>query len=289
MARLAELGEMERTVGGRTWIAADLELHESGDFLTGMIGYEEPDERVEYDREASSWLKSRRSLIAGASSKAVVPFAVDLREDRRWVAFALSPHIRPETFRNGLEVALNAARESIGFPTDWEVDLVTGKSTVEEWVRGHPEVRLFRRTMKLPNPPRDLSDDIAEMREIRAYNRTEQFTARRNLTLQVVDQEGNLTEVFSRLLDGIENGYIEVNLTARGGTGIEYKFSTRNQADGTYVEDFGDDWELGIDLVFAALREYSARRADEAVSQQQPTMWQSANVDGGGDGEEPPG
>jgi hypothetical protein len=45
----------------------------------------------------------------GATPTTMVPFAVDLREQRRWVAFTTTPRIRNVGFANGLQATLNEA------------------------------------------------------------------------------------------------------------------------------------------------------------------------------------
>src|SRR6266545_5352803 len=91
-------------------------------------------------------------MAEGASRRTTVPFAVDLREDRRWVAFAPSARIQPASFRRGFAAVLNTAVARLQlWPSEWEFDLVLQKRTVEEWIAEHDQVFYFRRKVKLTN------------------------------------------------------------------------------------------------------------------------------------------
>ena len=258
MRMLADLGRFEAVDGDKRWIVGDIEVDESTTFLSGIIGFTDPETRLHFDETADSWIKALSEEVEGASSKAVVPFAIDLRPDRRWTASVTSPRVHAETFRRGIELALNAARYERGFRTDWEVDLVTSPATVDEWVERHPEVRLIRRTIKLPNPGRDISEDIREMRVLAAGRKQETYTARYNQNLRAVDDEGRTSRAIKNLTTGMDTGQVELYLEARGPAGV-YKFWSTSKADETYVTDFADDWQLGIAFVLDALREYSKR------------------------------
>jgi hypothetical protein len=56
-------------------------------------------------------------------------------------------------------------------------------------------------------------------------------------------------------------GDLEVYLRARGPEGTEFVFKSEDQPERTFVSDFGDNLEEGVDRVLDALREYSERRA----------------------------
>lgn len=60
----------------------------SGDFMTGILGLSEEEELRSFEDEAFSWLKGATRTEEGASERTMVPFAVDLREEERWVGFA---------------------------------------------------------------------------------------------------------------------------------------------------------------------------------------------------------
>ena len=260
MRMLAALGRFEAVEGDKRWIVGDIEVDESTSFLSGVIGFTDPETRLHFDEIANSWIKALSEEVEGASSKAVVPFAIDLRPDRRWTASVTSPRVHAETFCRGIELALNAARSERGFSTDWEIDLVASPATVEEWIKHHPVIRLIRRTVKLPNPGRDLSDDIREMRNLGAERKTEEYSARRNQNLRAVDDEGRASDAIMDMISGIDTGQVEVYLEARGPRGL-VKFRWTSNVDETYVADFADDWQLGIEFVRDALREYSKQRA----------------------------
>lgn len=56
---------------------------------------------------------------------------MDLREENRWLAFATTARLQPQTFRAGFQAVLNEAVAKTGLiPVDWEVDLVTSTSRV---------------------------------------------------------------------------------------------------------------------------------------------------------------
>jgi hypothetical protein len=77
MARLADAHNTRQEVRDKEWIAADMTIDPSGDFLTGMLGFSDPDHRRDFESDAWSWLKAERTTASGASEKAIVPFAVD--------------------------------------------------------------------------------------------------------------------------------------------------------------------------------------------------------------------
>jgi hypothetical protein len=257
MMILAQSRETRAVVRDVEWVAADLNLDASGDFMSGVLGFAETELRRDFEDEAFSWLKGRTSAAEGASRRTTSPFAVDLREDRRWVAFAPAARIQPATFRLGFSAVLNAAVQSLGlWPTDWEFDLVLQKRTVEEWIAEHRDVFYFRRKVKFTNPGREIDEDRAEMQALAARSKEEIFKASYGRTLRLQD-----SETFSRKLDGVETGDLEVVLRARGPGGSEFSFTSDEQPEHTFVPDFGDNLDEGIDWVLNALREYSERRA----------------------------
>jgi hypothetical protein len=257
MEMLLQMERMEMRDGDRHWIVADLTPNDR--YLTGIIGFEDSETRHHFDWESSSWIKAVTSQAYGASSKALVPFAIDMSEKGRWTACAISPRVQPQTFSNGLAIAMNAARRSLGFPTDWEVDIVTSRHTVEEWIRVHPEVRLFRRTVRLPNPGHDLKDDIAEMEQLAARTKREEFVAGYDKTLRLTEQDGELRREVADKLDGMDLGQVSVSLEARG-PGVSYKFNSQRSYDHAFIPDYGSDLQLGAEFILGALREYSQSR-----------------------------
>lgn len=238
----------------RTWFAADMRIEASGDHLVGTLGFSEPQRQVEFDPEAWSWVKGATWQTDVGSEHTVVPFAVDVRDEQRWVAFGTSPRLQPAGSARGLSMVLNAAIDRLNLLSGvWDVDVVTSRASIEQWVQDHPEVFHMTRTVKLSNPGRDLSDDRREMQALGARRKTEEFAAYPGRTLTT---EG---DAFAALLDGTETGYLELVLRARGGSG-EIRFRSNDRADKMDVPDWGDDLEAGMATVLDALVDYVARR-----------------------------
>ena len=163
---------------GRTWSAADMTLDPSGDFMTGVLGYSTQEQHVEFDNDAWSWVKAQPRDSDAATPSTVAPFAVDLRNHERWVGFIPAPRVQASSFCSGLEMVLNEAVSALGLmPEAWEVDLVTSRSRVDEWLRAHPRVYLLTRTVKFTNPGLDLDNDRSQMRALHANRKTEEFAA----------------------------------------------------------------------------------------------------------------
>ena len=261
MQMLAELGRFEAAQSNsKRWIVGNIELHRKATFLTGIIGFADPEIRLHFNETSDSWTKGISELVAGASSQAVVPFAVDLRPDRRWTASVTSSRIRAETFCRGIERAINVARSQLGLNPDWEVDVVTSRTAVNDWIELHPEIRRIKRIIKLPNPRRDISKDIADMQDLAAQRKEEQYTAGRGQRLRAVDESGRTSDAIQNLTAGVETGQVEIDLEARGPNG-SYKFRSVTNADSVRIRDFMNDLEVGIELVLMALDEYSGQRA----------------------------
>lgn len=258
MRELAESRRTETTVQGRQWIASDLELRNDGETMVGVLGYAVVGELREFAEEDFSWLKGRTYLFQGAQPETVVPFAVDLREHRRWVAVATSKVIQHAAFASGLQAVLNAAVQELGFlPADWEVDMVASRSNVLEWVAAHPRVKTFRRIVKFSNPGRNLDDDKADMRALGATVKETEYRAIDGRTLRLQDNPA-----FLELLEGMERGDVDVWLTAET-NGVKDRYSSKDRPDETFVSSF-DNLNDGMDEVLKALLVYSARQADVA-------------------------
>ena len=240
----------------RRWFAADMKVVPSGDFITGTMGYAEQQTHVHFDEDAWSWIKGETRLADTGSDQTVVPFAVDLREHNRWVAFAPTTRLRATQFRYGFQHALNEAVLRSGLvPVEWEVDAVTSEGRIEAWLVEHPKVYFLRRTIKFSNPGKDLDDDRAEMRALAANRKTEEFAAPRGQQLRTDVPE------FREKLSGTDKGNADLILKARGPYGeTQQTFNSRKSSDETTVSDFGTDLELGMDLVLRALREYVASK-----------------------------
>lgn len=262
MAALAESHKTVHTIRstggklGRTWVAADMSVTPDNNFMTGVLGYSEQQQQVTFDNESFSWMKGEVESSDSASEQTIVPFAIDLRAEQRWVAFATSQRLQPQSFCTGLQAVFNEAVVAIGLvPVDWEVDLVTSTSRIMEWLRQNPRVHKMRRTLKFSNPGKDLDSDRAEMRALSANRKTEEFKAPRGKTLNVD------SETFESKLEGTETGNLHVILESRGSHGVRnVKFNSNDTVDDSLVEDFGTDLQRGIDIVLAALREYVATK-----------------------------
>lgn len=270
MVALADSHETVHTVRstggrlGRRWVAADMTVTPGGEFMTGVLGFSEHQQQVTFDDEAFSWMKGEVADTNSANEQTIVPFAVDLRPDGRWVAFATTQRLPPQSFRAGLEMVLNEAVAAIGLiPVDWEVDLVTSAARIFDWLRENPRVHKLVRTLKFSNPGRDIDDDRQQMRALAANRKTEEFKAARGKTLNIDSQE------FQDKLEGTETGDLHVLMEARGIHGVRnVKFNSNDTVDNSMVEDFGTNLQRGIDLVLAALREYVASK----VPSEQPEL-----------------
>jgi len=252
MRHLDESHETHTQFRGREWIAADLRLLPSEDHMTGVLGFSDIELLRDFDLAAFSWLKGPVRAEVGASERTMVPFAIDLHEDRRWVAFGTSHRIQPYGFARGFEATLNAAVGKLGLmPSEWEVDLVIPVARVEEWLDLYPEVVRFTRYVRLHNPGLKLDRDRAEMRALGARLKQETFSSERGRQLKVKDNPE-----FDRGLEGLETGDLDVYLEA--GRGVTKRtFSSRRMADRVWVTDYGDDLEYGMELMLRAVLEYA--------------------------------
>lgn len=237
---------------GKTWIAADMSIDATGDFLTGTLGFSERAERREFDPESWSWIKGERQVTDTAAQDTVAPFAVDLRDSQRWVAFATAGRLQAPSFIRGFGLVLDKAVADANFiGTQWEVDLITSRASIDEWLSEHPMVKRMRRTIKFSNPGRDLDDDRAEMRALAANRKTEEFAAARGGTLDTQSPE------FLGKLNGTETGDLELELQSRGRLDVaESTFKSTEKADSKTIDDFGLDLMYGMEIVLSALREY---------------------------------
>lgn len=260
---MTELARSRRTAFGepaadnspaKTWLAADLDIRGGGKFMMGTLGFSEAAERRQFNSEEWSWIKGDTAVSDTASEETVVPFAIDLRNSHRWVAFATTARLQPTGFTKGLQEILNQAVADQGnIPTEWDVDLITSRSSVDAWLRNHPLVHKMRRTVKFSNPGRDIDADRQEMQALTARRKTEEFAAARNGVLNTDSEE------FRSKLNGTETGDLELELSARGDNGLaEATFKSKELADHQQIDDFGRDLTRGMQDVLGALREYVA-------------------------------
>jgi hypothetical protein len=155
-----------------------------------------------------------------------------------------------------LNFALARRRQA---PSEWEIDLVTEVTRVETWLLEHPGVVRFRRTVRYHNPVDNLDDERAEMRALAAQTKTETFSAARNKTLRVRG-----SEEFVRKLDGLGTGDVDILIEAREGS-TKATFNSKNQYEWDYVDDFGEDLELGMEIVVRAVLDYGSRGDQEEL------------------------
>jgi hypothetical protein len=228
-----------------------------GTFMTGTLGYTSPTQHRSFDREHWSWIKAQMEEIDAARADTISPFAIDLRDHNRWVAFAPAGRLRVQMFATGFQAVLNNAVSAAGLmPTEWEVDLVVSRGRVEEWIQAHPLIYSLKRTIKFTNPGRDLDSDRQEMRALGARRKTEDFVASNRGIINIDAEE------FRNKLDGVDTGDVELRLQARGSHGAgDAVFSSKNRADTVTVDSFGGDLIRGMDRVLAALRQYVADKA----------------------------
>jgi hypothetical protein len=236
----------------RTWIAADMGIQPGGEFMTGTLGYTTKEERRVFEDQAWSWIKAQTDNTESARPDAVAPFAIDLNENHRWLAFAPAPRLPPKTFMHGFRrVLVHAVAEAKLVPADWEVDLIVSRDSIMKWLEVHPAVHLLRRTVKFSNPGRDLDEDRVQMRALGARRKTEEFKADNRRILDVK------STAFQRKLDGTETGDLELYMEARGLPGMGSPiFHSTESPDQRAVDNFGRDLLQGIDIVLGALRGY---------------------------------
>ncbi|MGI5285136.1 hypothetical protein ACQEVF_17630 [Nonomuraea polychroma] len=236
----------------KTWFAADMAIEPGNEFMTGTFGFAEMAQRRQFNSQAWSWVQGDTEVSEVASEDTVVPFAVDLREHQRWVAFSTAARLQPAGFTKYFEEIITQALGEDGiFSTEWDVDLITSRASVEAWLSDNPLVHRLRRTVKFSNPGRDIDSDRMEMRALAARRKTEEFAAARNGVLNTESEE------FQSKLEGTETGDLELELTARGAQGAsEAQFKSKESADSKQVDDFGRDLVNGMRIVLDALREY---------------------------------
>jgi hypothetical protein len=100
LTRFHERGKDNQVV--KTWIAADMKTDPSDTFLVGTLGYSIREERKAFDEASWSWIKGESDNEDRASERTVAPFAVDLRDHNRWVAFAPIGHLSDRSLASGL-------------------------------------------------------------------------------------------------------------------------------------------------------------------------------------------
>jgi hypothetical protein len=245
--------------GDKKWIAADFELRYHETMLVGIIGYTTIEIRTQFDLTEWSWLKGPQAIESGATNRTLAPFAIDLREKNRWVAFAPKGYLNVRSFPAGLRAILfeGLSRQRQGF-LDWDVDIVGNAIALREWVEQHPHVRSMKLTLRMTNPGRDLSSDREAMRAIGAGRLDKIYYPKAKTNLHV---EGELRELEEEL-GGTD---VDVKLTARE-RGGPVSFDSKTSREQRFVDAFGDDLRTGMDLVAEALVQFATERTPPTLT-----------------------
>jgi hypothetical protein len=254
MRTLAESGETKVRLLDLMWAAGDLHVTPSEDAVTGVFGFEDREHLRLFDEAANSWIKAQEREAIGASlERTTVPFAVDLREDHRWVAFGTSIKIQAATFAKGLTMILSGAVSKVGLmPLEWEVDLVKDVALVEDFIERYPNITRFVRIIHRQNGMR-LDEDRRQMQELWAHEKRVEFRTAERKRTGVLNVQGNPD--FHEWLDGLDEGDVDVELQAGHGISKQY-FSSTNRAVRDWVPDYGTNMELGMDYMLAALHKF---------------------------------
>jgi len=267
MAALAEQGMdlLEATVRRSLFIAADLTITSDGNYMTGTLGFAEEEILRTFDRTAHSWLKADVANVEGATLQTVVPFAVDLREKRRWAAFATTGRIRATLFRQAFEATLNAAVIRLGLmPTGWEVDPVMSVGALADWLAEHEEVFKIVRRVKLTNPSKEVDEVRRKLLRLGGSVWNDSITAPRNEVLETDNEE------FRNHVKDIETGDSVVELRARAGQG-EARFKSIDHREFTTVASYGQNLDIGMDRVLSVLVDFSEARGDVEHDEDDPS------------------
>jgi len=256
---LASQGRLELRAQVRRveFIAADLMITSDDNFLTGLLGFAEEETLRQFEADAHSWLKGETTDLHGATRQTVVPFAVDLRADRRWTAHATTTRIKSTFFRQAFGAVLNHAVAALGMlPVDWEVDAVMSITDLADWISEHPEVIRIDRVVKLTNPLKDVDEARRKMRALGGESYRDVITAGRGERLDVDN------ETFRDHIAPIENGDAVVEVLARIGDAGTQRFRSTTHRERTTIPAYGQDLQAGIERVLGVLAEFSDQRGD---------------------------
>jgi hypothetical protein len=254
MRTLVQAEAIHAPYGTDEWFATDLSIEPSGTFMSGIVGFMSSEEYRLVDWEKPSWKKAPTTVVEGGTRNTIVPFAVDLRRDRRWIAFAPTARIQPVTFTLGFKVLLESAVTSLGLmPAEWDVDLIPSTKRIFEWLSENPDVSEFIRVVRRPNPDRQVHQDIARMRSMGARTKREEYTPFYGKTLNLADNPELVEELIARAPEG------DVDITIRTRTGRSTFRSRREIEEGT-VSDWGRDLDAATDAMLEAVRLWSEGR-----------------------------
>ncbi len=259
MVALASQGRLELRAQVRRleFIAGDLTTTPDGNFLTGLLGFAEEETLRQFEADAHSWLKGETADLQGATRQTVVPFAVDLREHRRWTAHATTARIRSTFFRQAFAAVLNHAVASLRMlPVDWEVDPVMSTTALADWITEHPEVIRIERIVKLTNPLKDVDDARRKMRALGGDTYRDVVSAGRSERLDVDN------DTFRAHVAPIETGDAVVEIVARMGEAGTQRFRSETHRERTVIPPYAQDLQTGIERVLGVLAEFSDQRGD---------------------------
>ncbi|MCE9621006.1 MAG: hypothetical protein K8R99_01530 [Actinomycetia bacterium] len=257
VSALKDSGLTYATVKGTRYLAADLQIDSTGNFLTGLLGFAEDDVLRQFDSHSFSWLKGEVESIYGATRQMVVPFALDMREKRRWVAHATTARIKSRVFRQAFAATLNHAVGELGLlPSEWEVDPVMSLATVEDWLGQNKQVVSFKRVIRLTNPLSDVDEARRKMRRLngRVEERVMRGTVKEPLQL-------HNNPAFAEEIGPVATGDMEIELRAKSG-GTSQWFKSEDHTDHTSIPEYGHNLDQGVALVLDALVRFSDRRGD---------------------------
>jgi hypothetical protein len=268
MGVLVERGTWAAPSQEKDWLATDLEWDATGNFVTGVIGYQTA-ETYFRPGEERSWIKARQERATGGTTKTVSPFAIDAREGRQWIAFAQTQHIRMGVFRQAMTALMTVSATDSGLmPATWDVDPIVEAQTVLDWISEHPEVTTLTRIVKFQNPrPESYEWDRSRMRDLNTPRLTETFTPAAGGEINTD------SETFAEMLSEAELGYVEIKLVA-GRKPHTARFDSATQKTDESIDAYGDDWHRGKSLVLDKLVAWVSRREAEG---------QQTFVAGGGD------
>ena len=258
MAALARSHDTRAERDDHIWIAADLELTDDN-LLVGIIGYETTDTYLNFNEDEWSWIKGAQNVAEGASDRTLSPFAVDLTANGRWICFGPSGYLNQRTFPTGFAVVMNEAlrRQGDAF-ADWEVDILSDTSALVEWIDSHTDITKMVVSIRRPNPGRDLTSDLEEMRRLRARTKEETFSPYYGESLRIEGEE------LEDLRSDVEKTNVDLRLTARVGSATA-RFNSKNNIAQDFVDRYGDDMRAGMDAVTEVLRAFKRRRAQDTA------------------------
>lgn len=246
MLSLTAARNLRCTYGGHEWIAGDLEVTPD-DLLVGVLGYSTVETAYNFDEDSWSWLKGTQTTVEGGGKHTLAPFAIDLNRSRRWIAFAPTGYINDRSFDHGLQAVLQEAlRRQEEVFSDWEVNMYASSEKLRDFLLANgTDIESLTLILRMPNPGRYLDDDRAAMERLKAGTLNQRFTPRRNQTLDV-------SRVVDELAEEISGTDADIHIRTRTGP----RFNSNEQPTSVFIEPFGSELRLGIELVSDALRQF---------------------------------